>query len=56
MKRFVNAWLSSEQDKYKPATSVQKKSKFNNFEQRNDDIDTDMQKAFMQQLKGVADG
>nr|DAF27335.1 MAG TPA: replisome organizer [Caudoviricetes sp.] len=62
MKRFVNAWLSSEQDKYKPADALApaaKKptgTKFNNFEQRNDDIDADMQKAFMQQLKGVADG
>lgn len=59
MKRFVNAWLSREQDKYKPASAPATKSagtKFNNFEQRNDDIDADMQKAFMQQLKGVADG
>ena len=62
MKRFVNAWLSSEQDKYKPADTLApaaKKptgTKFNNFEQRNDDIDADMQKAFMQQLKGVAGG
>ena len=60
MKRFVNGWLSREQDKYKPASaSAAKKptgTKFNNFEQRNDDIDADMQEAFMQQLKGVADG
>ena len=59
MKRFVNAWLSREQDKYKPASVPAAKptgTKFNNFEQRNDDIDADMQEAFMQQLKGVADG
>lgn len=59
MKRFVNAWLSREQDKYKPASAPAAKptgTKFNNFEQRNDDIDADMQKAFMQQLKGVASG
>lgn len=59
MKRFVNGWLSREQDKYKPASASAAKSagtKFNNFEQRNDDIDADMQEAFMQQLKGVADG
>ena len=56
MKRFVNAWLSREQDKHKPTTAPAARSKFNNFEQRNDDIDADMQKVFMQQLKGVADG
>lgn len=60
MKRFVNAWLSREQDKYKPASvPVAKKpagTKFNNFEQRDDDIDADMQEAFMKQMKGVADG
>ena len=59
MKRFVNGWLSREQDEYKPASASAAKSagtKFNNFEQRNDDIDADMQKAFMQQLKGVAGG
>lgn len=62
MKRFVNTWLSSEQDKYKPADTLApaaKKptgTKFNNFEQRNDDIDADMQEAFMKQMKGVADG
>ena len=59
MKRFVNAWLSREQDKYKPASASATKpagTKFNNFEQRNDDIDADMQKAFMEQLKGVASG
>jgi len=59
MKRFVNAWLSREQDKYKPANVPATKStgtKFNNFEQRNDNIDADMQEAFMKQMKGVADG
>lgn len=59
MKRFVNAWLSREQDKYKPASVPAAKptgTKFNNFEQRNDDIDADMQEAFMKQMKGVADG
>ena len=62
MKRFVNGWLSREQDEYKPADTLApaaKKpagTKFNNFEQRNDDIDADMQKAFMEQLKGVAGG
>lgn len=59
MKRFVNAWLSREQDKYKPASVPATKpacTKFNNFEQRNDDIDADMQKAFIEQLKGVASG
>ena len=61
MKRFVNGWLSREQDKYKPADTLAPAAKpagtkFNNFEQRNDDIDADMQKAFMQQLKGVAGG
>lgn len=56
MKRFVNAWLSREQDKHKPTTAPAARSKFNNFEQRNDNIDADMQKVFMQQLKGVADG
>lgn len=52
MKRFVNNWLSSEQDKYKPVISAQKKSKFNNFEQRNDEIDTEMNDKFLKVIKG----
>lgn len=56
MKRFVNNWLSSEQDKYKPATSVQKRSKFNNFEQRKDAIDTEMNDKFLRELKVIKGG
>nr|DAM81602.1 MAG TPA: replisome organizer [Caudoviricetes sp.] len=52
MKRFVNNWLSSEQDKYKPVISAQKKSKFNNFEQRNDEIDAEMNDKFLKVIKG----
>lgn len=53
MKRFVNNWLASEQDKYKPATSAQKKSKFNNFEQRNESIESDMQNKFLKELEAA---
>ena len=56
MKRFVNSWLASEQDKYKPATSAQKKSKFNNFEQRNESIESDMQKKFLKELEAANGG
>lgn len=56
MKRFVNNWLANEQDKYKPATSVQKKLKFNNFEQRNDAIDTEMNDKFLRELKVIKGG
>lgn len=56
MKRFVNSWLANEQDKYKPATSVQKKSKFNNFEQRNESIESDMQNKFLKELEAANGG
>ena len=56
MKRFVNAWLSREQDKYKSTTAPAAKSKFNNFEQRNDEIDTEMNDKFLRELKVIKGG
>ena len=52
MKRFVNAWLSREQDKYKPTTAPAARSKFNNFEQRSDEIDAEMNDKFLKVIKG----
>lgn len=56
MKRFVNAWLSREQDKYKSTTAPAARSKFNNFEQRNDEIDTEMNDKFLRELKVIEGG
>ena len=56
MKRFVNAWLARQQDSAKPAMAPTAKSKFNNFEQRNDEIDTEMNDKFLRELKVIEGG
>ena len=52
MKRFVNAWLARQQDSAKPTTAPAVRSKFNNFEQRNDEIDAEMNDKFLKVIKG----
>ena len=56
MKRFVNAWLARQQDSAKTTTAPAARSKFNNFEQRNDAIDTEMNDKFLRELKVIKGG
>lgn len=56
MKRFVNSWLTRQQNENKATSPPAAKSKFNNFEQRNDNIDTEMESKFLRELKVVRDG
>lgn len=57
MKRFVNGWLVRQQDSTKPVASEKPAgTKFSNFEQRNDAIDTDMENKFLRELKAIKGG
>ena len=56
MKRFVNGWLSRQQNENKATSPPAAKSKFNNFEQRNDTIDTEMNDKFLRELKVIKGG
>lgn len=56
MKRFVNAWLARQQDSAKTMTAPAARSKFNNFEQRNDAIDTEMNDKFLRELRVIKGG
>lgn len=56
MKRFVNAWLARQQDSAKTTTAPAARSKFNNFEQRSDEIDTEMNDKFLRELKVIKGG
>ena len=57
MKRFVNGWLVRQQDSTKPVASEKPAgTKFSNFEQRNDAIDTDMENKFLRELKVIKGG
>ena len=56
MKRFVNSWLTRQQNGNKVTSPPAAKSKFNNFEQRNDSIEGEMESKFLRELKVVRDG